>query len=53
MSAPSRRIHVALRDQRGFGMIELVAAMTIMLIGVLAVFTLFQAGIVQLRRAST
>ena len=34
-------------------MIELVAAMTIMLIGVLAVFTLFQAGIVQLRRAST
>jgi type II secretory pathway pseudopilin PulG len=34
-------------------MIELLAAMTIMLVGVLAVFTLFQAGIVQLRRAST
>lgn len=34
-------------------MIELVAAMTIMLIGVLAVFTLFQAGLVHLRRAST
>ena len=34
-------------------MIELVAAMTIMLIGVLAVFTLFQAGIVHLRRATT
>jgi len=41
------------RDERGFGMIELVAAMTIMLIGVLAVFALFQAGLVQLRRAST
>jgi Tfp pilus assembly protein PilV len=41
------------RDERGFGMIELVAAMTIMLIGVLAVFALFQSGLVQLRRAST
>ena len=34
-------------------MIELVAAMTIMLIGILAVFALFQSGLVQLRRAST
>ena len=34
-------------------MIELVAAMTIMMVGVLAVFALFQSGIVQLRRAST
>jgi hypothetical protein len=34
-------------------MIELVAAMTIMMVGVLAVFALFQSGLVQLRRAST
>jgi Tfp pilus assembly protein PilV len=33
-------------------MIELLAAMTIMLVGILAVFTVFHAGIVQLRRAS-
>jgi Tfp pilus assembly protein PilV len=34
-------------------MIELLAAMTVMLIGILAVFGLFQASIIQLRRAST
>ncbi len=34
-------------------MIELLAAMTVMLIGIFAVFAVFQAGIVQLRRAST
>jgi Tfp pilus assembly protein PilV len=50
----SSRLHLSRsRAEQGFGMIELVAAMTIMLIGVLAVFALFQAGIVHLRRAST
>jgi hypothetical protein len=34
-------------------MIELLAAMTVMLVGIFAVFSLFQAGIVQIRRAST
>jgi Tfp pilus assembly protein PilV len=53
VSAPSRRLPSRCRAEQGFGMIELVAAMTIMLIGVLAVFTLFHAGLVQLRRAST
>lgn len=53
MSAPSRLLFARGRDERGFGMIELVAAMTIMMIGVLAVFALFQSGLVQLRRAST
>jgi Tfp pilus assembly protein PilV len=33
-------------------MIELLAAMTIMLVGILAVFSVFQAGMVQIRRAS-
>jgi Tfp pilus assembly protein PilV len=41
------------RGEGGFGMIELLAAMTVMLIGIFAVFSVFQAGIVQIRRAST
>jgi Tfp pilus assembly protein PilV len=41
------------RSEHGFGMIELLASMTVMLVGILAVFAVFQAGIVQLRRAST
>jgi Tfp pilus assembly protein PilV len=41
------------RAEHGFGMIELLAAMTVMLIGILAVFGLFQASMIQLRRAST
>jgi len=40
-------------SEAGFGMIELLAAMTVMLIGIFAVFAVFQAGIVQIRRAST
>ena len=53
MSPSSRLLFARGRDERGFGMIELVAAMTIMMIGVLAVFALFHSGLVQLRRAST
>jgi Tfp pilus assembly protein PilV len=34
-------------------MVELLAAMTVMVVGLLAVFGLFQAGMVQIRRAST
>jgi len=41
------------REERGFGMIELLCAMTVMLIGIFAVYATFQAGIVQIRRAST
>jgi Tfp pilus assembly protein PilV len=41
------------RREHGFGMIELLASMTVMLIGIFAVFAVFQAGIVQIRRAST
>jgi Tfp pilus assembly protein PilV len=41
------------RSEHGFGMIELLASMTVMLVGILAVFAVFQAGIVQIRRAST
>ena len=53
VATPRRLGFSRCRTEQGFGMIELVAAMTIMLIGVLAVFTLFQAGIVHLRRATT
>jgi prepilin-type N-terminal cleavage/methylation domain-containing protein len=41
------------RQQHGFGMVELLAAMTVMLVGLLAVFGVFNAGILQIRRAST
>jgi prepilin-type N-terminal cleavage/methylation domain-containing protein len=40
-------------NQAGFGMIELLIAMSIMSIGILAVFALFQTGMVTIRRAST
>jgi Tfp pilus assembly protein PilV len=42
-----------IRDERGFGMIELLTAMTVMLVGVMSLFALFQAGMLQIRRAST
>jgi prepilin-type N-terminal cleavage/methylation domain-containing protein len=50
--SPFRRLSVArARDERGFGMIELVAAMSILVIGLLAVFTMFQSGIIAIQRA--
>ena len=51
MSPLRRFIHARLRDQRGFGMIEMVAAMSILVIGLLAVFTMFQSGIIAVQRA--
>lgn len=53
MSARSGPLPARLREERGFGMVELIAAMTVMLVGVLAVFSLFQAGMLQIQRAST
>jgi Tfp pilus assembly protein PilV len=53
VAAPrSRPLFARLRDERGFGMVELIAAMTIMVVGLLAVFAMFQAGMVELRQAS-
>jgi prepilin-type N-terminal cleavage/methylation domain-containing protein len=37
----------------GFGLVELVIAMAVLLIGILAVFLMFQSGIVTIKRAST
>lgn len=53
MSSRLGKLRARARSQRGFGMIELMAAMTIVSIGVLAVYGMFQSGIVQIRRAST
>ena len=46
-------VNALARREQGFGMIELLASMTVMLIGIFAVYAVFQAGIVQIRRAST
>jgi Tfp pilus assembly protein PilV len=51
--SPRSHLRRHARSEVGFGMIELLAAMTVMLIGIFAVFSVFQAGIVQIRRAST
>jgi prepilin-type N-terminal cleavage/methylation domain-containing protein len=51
VSSLRRLIHARARDQRGFGMIELVAAMSILVVGLLAVFTMFQSGIIAIQRA--
>jgi prepilin-type N-terminal cleavage/methylation domain-containing protein len=42
-----------LSSQDGFGMIELLAAITVLVVGLLAVFAMFQTSLVQTRRAST
>jgi prepilin-type N-terminal cleavage/methylation domain-containing protein len=39
--------------QEGFGLIELLAAMIILLVGILALFTMFQSGAQTIRHAST
>jgi len=40
------------REEGGFGLIELLIAMTVMLVGVVAIFAMFESGIRQLTRAS-
>jgi prepilin-type N-terminal cleavage/methylation domain-containing protein len=42
---------VRVRSERGFGMVELLCAMAVMVVGLLAVFTMFQSGIIAVRRA--
>ncbi len=41
------------REEAGFGLIEILIAMTVLMIGILALFGMFEAGIRQLSRAST
>jgi prepilin-type N-terminal cleavage/methylation domain-containing protein len=47
------RVRIRLGDERGFGLIELMAAMTVLAIGILALFAMFESGIRHLSRAST
>jgi Tfp pilus assembly protein PilV len=42
-----------LRHERGIGLVELLAAMTVLMVGILAVFAMFESGIRHLSRAST
>lgn len=48
-----RQLAERARNEAGFGLVELLIAMTVLAVGVLAVFAMFEAGIVQIRRAST
>ncbi len=52
MYALRKRICGRARENAGFGMIELLAAMTVLSIGILAVFSMFHAGSIQIKRAS-
>lgn len=52
MDAPLRRIRSRARPQAGFGMIELICAMVVLSVGILAVFAMFHSGFMQVSRAS-
>jgi Tfp pilus assembly protein PilV len=45
-------VHVRLRSEQGFGLIELLIAMVMLNIGILAIVAAFNSGIVTLNRAS-
>jgi Tfp pilus assembly protein PilV len=50
----SHRIRLLrLRREGGFGLVELLAAMTVLMVGILALFAMFESGIRHLSRAST
>lgn len=46
------RLRTRLRDQDGFGMVELLIAMTVMIIGVMATYAMFQSSALQIKRAA-
>ncbi len=41
------------RDEQGFGLVELLVAMMMLMIGILALFAMFESGIRTIKRAST
>jgi Tfp pilus assembly protein PilV len=41
------------RDEGGFGLIELLIAMTVLVVGIMATFAMFESGIRHIKRAST
>jgi prepilin-type N-terminal cleavage/methylation domain-containing protein len=50
-SAP-RGLRARSRGEAGFGMVELLCAMVVLAVGVLAVFGMFQSSLVQIKRAA-
>ena len=53
MSRGNSILRARSRDERGFGLVELLAAMMVLMIGILALFAMFESGIRVLKRAST
>ena len=53
MFALVRKLSTHARREAGFGMVELLCAMGILSVGILAVFALFESGMIQIKRAST
>ena len=51
VNAPQRQL--SRPTEAGFGMIELLCALTVMSAGILAVFAMLQSGAIQIKRAST
>lgn len=52
MYASLRNRRLRVRGSDGFGMVELLAAMVVLAIGILALFAMFQSSSTQLRRAA-
>ncbi len=46
-------ISARVRAEQGFGLVELLAAMMMLMIGILALFAMFESGIRTIKRAST
>ena len=44
---------VRVRSEQGFGLVELLAAMIVLMVGILALFAMFESGIRTIKRAST
>jgi prepilin-type N-terminal cleavage/methylation domain-containing protein len=42
-----------LRDEGGFGLVELLIALTILAVGIMAIFAMFESGIRHIKRASS
>jgi prepilin-type N-terminal cleavage/methylation domain-containing protein len=53
MASVVLRARRRLRADAGFGMVELLIAMTVMAIGILALFAMFESSVLQIKRAST
>ena len=50
---PLRKRRALLRRESGFGLVEMLCALVVLSVGVLAVIAMFESGVKQLRRAST